>query len=293
MANTIIYEEEWAVKLQEQLDEPNKWKLIANVVYTDSRVLNNPYMDDMTVQSGTRGAAYVHQDVTITNESITIDQFKIAAQFIDRADLAQSGYGTQMELARRQGVLLNEAIETALYAAHSSFTDFGLSSIGGGGAATTQITVSASNIDDIIRGIKREIREANGESLANRNGIFIVWRPADFELLEAYVQANGFSTADGALKDGTNQGFRYMGVEHWSSNLLAANHLFAGVKRVVHLGIVRSTYGQIVINQDPVLASGTEATIGQVSAVAVVSRVDYAVKAWNNTKTVLFDVNVA
>jgi hypothetical protein len=81
-------------------------------------------MSDMTVQSGTRGSAYTHQDVTITDESITINQFKIAPQLIDRADLAQSEYANQMVLADRQGKLLNEAIETAMFASHASFTDF-------------------------------------------------------------------------------------------------------------------------------------------------------------------------
>lgn len=284
MSNTIIYEEDWAVKLQEQLDENNKWKEIAKVEYTDTKVLHNPYLTDATVQTGTRGSAYTHQDVTQTDETVTIDTFRILPQLIDRADLAQSQYSTQMELATRQGILLNEAIETALYAEHAQYTNFDNASIGGGAG---NITVSVSNVDDIIRGIKREIREADGENLMMRNGAFIVWRPADFEMLEAYVQANGFSTADGALKDGTNQGFTYMGVEHYSSNKLAAGHLFGGVKKAVHIGICKSTYGQIVIDQEPATAAGA------VSGIGVISRVDFKVKAWFKVVPVLFDILVA
>lgn len=284
MANTIIFEEDWAVKLQEQLDENNKWKEIAKVEYTDTKVMHNPYLTDATVQTGTRGSAYTHQDVTMTDESVSIDTFKILPQLIDRADLAQSQYASQMELAARQGVLLNEAIETELYAQHAQYTNFDNASIGGGAG---NITVSVSNIDDIIRGMKREIREADGENLMVRNGAFIVWRPADFELLEAYVQANGFSTADGALKDGTNQGFTYMGVEHYSSNKLASGHLFGGVKKAVHIGICKSTYGQIVIDQEPATAAGA------VSGIGVISRVDFKVKAWAKMVPVLFDILVA
>jgi hypothetical protein len=284
MANVIIFEEDWSVKLQEQLDENNKWKEIAKVEYTDTKVMHNPYLTDATVQTGTRGSAYTHQDVTMTDESVTIDTFKILPQLIDRADLAQSQYASQMELASRQGVLLNEAIETELYAQHAQYTNFDNASIGGGAG---NITVSVSNIDDIIRGMKREIREADGENLMNRNGAFIVWRPADFELLEAYVQANGFSTADGALKDGTNQGFTYMGVEHYSSNKLASGHLFGGVKKAVHIGVCKSTYGQIVIDQEPATAAGA------VSGIGVISRVDFKVKAWAKMVPVLFDILVA
>lgn len=286
MSNTIVYAEDWATKLQERLSEENKWKKICKVDYTDSKVLHNPYLTDPTVQTGTRGTPYTHQDIVITDENVTIDTFKILPQLIDRADLAQSTYANQMELADMQGVLLNEAIETAMLATHASFTNFG--DTGGGvlGLSSTAITVSATNIDDIIRGIKREIRKANGQAMLDRYGGFIVWRPEDFELLEAFAQANGFVVADGALKDGTNQGFRYMGMEHYSSNKYTAGHVFAGVKGLLHLGICKSTYGQIVIDQEPATVDGA------VSGIGVVSRVDYKFKVWTKVLPVLFDVNV-
>lgn len=282
--NTIIFAEEWAVKAQERLAENNKWKEICKVEYTDTRVLHNPYITDPTVQTLTRDTAYTHQAVVINDDSITISTGKILPQQIDRADLAQQTFVKQMELASNQAVLLNEAIETAMLAEHAQWTNFDNASIGG---AAGNITVSESNIDDIIRGIKREIREANGEALMDRNGVFIVWRPADFEKLEAYAQAQGFSTADGALKDGTSQGFKYMGVEHYSSNKIAAGHLFGGVKKVFHVGIVKSTYGQVVVDSEPATADGA------LSAVAVIMRVDFAFKAWNKTAPVLFDILVA
>src|SRR6266851_5140609 len=99
MANSLIYQEEWAVKLQERLSEPTKWKDICQVEYTNERVLHNPYMSDATVQTGTRGTAYTMQDATQTDESVTINTYKILPQIIDRADLAQSTYTNQMTLA--------------------------------------------------------------------------------------------------------------------------------------------------------------------------------------------------
>lgn len=290
MANTIIYGEEWATKLQERLDHTTVWKEVCHVEYTNTRVLNNPYIGTYpTVQNGTRGAAYAHQDVTETNESITISTFKILPILIDRADLAQSTFSKQMDLADMQGQLLNETIETAMLASHASWTNFDNASIGGGAG---NITVSAANIDDIIRGIKREIREANGTNLMNQKGVFIVWRASDFEILEAFIQANGFVTADTYLKNGTVSGINYLGVTHYTSNDHAAGHVFAGVKDTFHLGIVKDTYGQIVINQDPTLATGVAGTIGQTSGIGIVARVDYAFKAWANTVPVLFDVLV-
>ena len=75
-----------------------------------------------------------------------------------------------------------------------------------------------------------------------------------------------------------------MGVTHFSSNLLAANHVIAGVKNVYSLGILRSTFGQIMVDdKDP----------SQTSGISVVSRVDYKEKVWFKTKPVIYDVNVA
>lgn len=281
VSNTLVYREEWMEKLQGRLSENTKFKEICKVEFTNTRVLHNPFMNDPTVQSGTRGCPYTYQQIAEIDESITISNFKILAQAIDRADMAQSTFLKQMEMADRQAVLLNEAIETAVYAAHAAWTDFDNASIGG---SAGNITVSVTNIDDIIRGVKREIREAGGENLLERNGGFFVWRPADLEILEAFMQANGFMTADSVLKNGTVQGIRYMGMDHYSSNLLTSGHVFAGVKKVNHLGILKDTYGQIMVDEkDP----------GQISGISIVSRVDYAVKTWTKTKPVLFDVTVA
>lgn len=280
MSNTIVYAEEWAIKLQERLAEFNKWKDVCQVEYTDSKVLHNPYLTEATVQSGTRGVAYTMQDVVETDENVTIDTFKILPQVIDRADLAQSTYASQMVLADKQGILLNEAIETAFYADFANLTTFDNTELGG---SAGNITVSASNVDDIIRAVKRKIRVANGEALMDRNGVFIVWRPTDLELLEAFMQANGFVAADKALDGPIQQGFNYMGVTHYSSNKLTAGHVIAGVKKMYHIGICKSTYGQVVINDEPLNISG----------VGIISRVDFKGKAWNNAKPVLFNITVA
>lgn len=280
----IIYKNEYLTKLQERLSEMNKWKNFCKVEYTDTQVIHNPYMTDFTANTGTRGSAYTPEALTTTDDTVTINTFKIAAMYIDRADLAQKTFAGWMEIADNQGLVLNEAIETAMFANHAEYTDFDNASIGG---AAGNITVSESNIDDIIRGVKRQIRVANGDSLMERNGLAFFWRPADFEKLEAYAQAQGYNTADGALKDGTSQGFRYMGAEHYSSNKTTSGHLLAGVKNVLHLGICKSTYGKITVVDDPVVSGG------QISGIGINSRVDFKFKAWSKIVPVLFDVLVA
>jgi hypothetical protein len=277
----IIYGEEWAIKAQERLDEPTKVKDIFKMTYTNERVLHNPYRTDASVAALTPYSAYTPAAVALTDDYVTIDAHRVVSQIIDRADLAQSTYLNQMDLADAQGVLLNEDLESLAFAQYAQFTSFDNTEIGG---AAGNIIVSSSNIDDIIRAIDQKIAVAKGDKLKERNGGFIVWRPADFNLLTAFMQANGFSTADSALSNGVKGGVEYMGFTHYRSNSLTAGHLLAGVKQLAEIGIVKDTYGQVMINEkDP----------GNVSGISVVMRLDYKVKVWTKTLPVLYNVTVA
>jgi len=283
MANTVLYGEEWVTKLQERLDHPTNWKELMDVSFTSVKVLNNPFLSTTpAVQGGTRGSAYTFQDFGETNETLDIVTYEVLPIFIDQADLAQSTFSRQMYWADLQGQLINERLENRVLAQHTNWTNFGTASIGGGGTSSSQITVSATNIDDIIRAFKRLVNEANGLDLAQKNGLGIVWRPADFEILEAFIQANGFTTADMALKNGAVTGIRYMGVDHYISNEHAANHVWATVKKVATLGILKDTFGQVKITQDPSLQSG----------IGVISRVDFGFAWWNNYDALYYDINV-
>lgn len=288
MANSMIFREEWAVKAQEYLKHPTNWKEICNVEINNSRVLNNPYFTEATVQTTARDSSYSFQSVTLTNESITISSIGILNQKIDRADLAQSSFTSQMEMAAKQGVKLNEYLQTRMLAEHGQYTNMhdngsGKLVLGTG----TNFTITPNNIDNVIRAVKREIFTANGVDLMNRYGAFIVWRPGDWEYFEEFRDANGYAEADKSLRGGSDVGVYYKDMFHYVSNDHTANHIFAGVRKQLHLGIVRDTYGQVVVVDEPADGSGAYSAIG------VNMRVDYAFKAWNNSKTCLFDIEVA
>ena len=288
VANTITYSTLYEDMLQERLNHPQTWKEVVDVTYTDTQVISSSYMSTTpSTQSVTRGTGVALQTFAETAETLTISTGRDLGVVVDLADLAQSSWTKPAELFNRIGSLLNEYIESQVLGQHASWTNIG--DTGGGviGLGTTAITVSASNIDDIIRGVKREIRKANGQALLARNGGFFVWRPADFELLEAFVQANGFVTADQALKEGTVEGLRYMGMDHYWSNDFTAGHVFAGVKKIQRLGILRGTYGQAHTIQFPAADSNTF-----FSGVAFYSRVDIGHLVPTGLASIVFDVNV-
>lgn len=281
---TLIHKEDWAATLQDELDEPYIVDEICNVVYSDTYTLNAPYVTDPSTATVSRSTAYTMAGILQTNESVTINDSYIVPQVIDRADLTQMSYANQMDLARRQAILLKEGIQTNLFADHAACTDFGTEDLTTpSSAGSTQITVSASNVDDIVRALRATCYVDNGHRDLERNGLFITWRGTDWHHLEAFAQANGFNLADEALKEGNANGVRLLGATHYATNLGTANHILAGVKKKYFMGILKGTWGQVMVDEyDP----------GLVSGVSVVSRVDFREKVWTRSKPLLFDINV-
>jgi hypothetical protein len=291
MANTIdapsdvgVYKLEFETKLQERLNKPTTWKDVCDVRFTSAYAINLPYMSTEPVaQTGTRGTAYGFSDFTLTNEQLNVNVKKLVPVFADEADLAQTAFIDQMDMADRSGKLLSDQIETAVLADHANWTNVG--DTGGviTSGSTGAITVSATNIDDIVRGVRRILIEGNGGDQMDRNGLFFVWRPADFEYLEQFAQANGFNLADAALKNGIERGYYLLGAYHYVSNSHTANHVFAGVRRIMKVGVLRQTWGKLKVTEDPGLQSGK----------GMISRVDFGVKTPTGLKALLLDVNVA
>jgi len=270
--------------LQERLSAPMVWKEICLVKYTNSGILKNPYLTDPTVGTGTRGTGYTSTAIATVDDSVTINTYVYSAEHIDDADLAQKTFSDFMEIADRMGTLLNERVETQMLAEHGQWTNFDNASIGGGAG---NITVSIANIKTIVTKIKEAIRVAGGAELANRNGIFIQWREADFTLVEQLASSEGFNTADDALKNGIKQGFKYLGVEHYSTSKNVAGHVFAGVKKSFTVGIVKATYGKVKTLINPVVSSA------QISGIGLETRIDNKFVAWAKMVPVLFDVLVS
>lgn len=287
MANTVTWNKhDYVARMRSRINTPTCWKDVLNVKYSNNRtIVNSAMTTEPSVVTGTRGTAYGFQDFTLTADTLTISTYKNVPMLIDEADRYQQSYVDQMKLAEFQGKKINEKIESEMLAAHASWTNFGVGDLAGTSTDdATAITVSAGNIDDIIRATKRKIYANNGVDFAVENGVFIVWRATDFELLEGYVQANGFTEADLALKNGipVQKGFYYGGVTHYLSNSHTAGHVFAGVKKIGEVGILSGTYGQAKFIEDP----------GLVSGLGIVSRVDYGFNWPTYNAQFFMDVNV-
>lgn len=299
MASTYIYQAVWENKLAQRLDKPQNWKEVCDVVYTDAQTYNFPLVSTSnepavaTLTNTASGRSTLSNvipfvDVTETNETLSIVTAEIDSAYIDYADQAQSNYAKWAALGDLLGKKVGERAEAIVLANNAAWTDFGDTGAGVLGLAATAITVSATNIDDIIRGIIQQIQTANGFDLYRQNGGFITWRPADWTLLVQFLQANGFNTADNMITTGGEIGMDRMGLYHYVSTSHTAGHVMAGVRKTQKFGILNSTYGKTFVNEMP-----ASSTAGSLSGTQIHTRLDYGLLVPTNLKPVLFDVNVA
>ena len=235
--------------MQERLKRPQNWKEMCKVTMSNTRVITSQSIstagDWAATTALTRGTSFNPTDVAEVADTLTISTGHHVTTYFDFADLSQSPWTTEKEIYGRSGERIGERIEIEVLAQHASWRNIG----GSGGAWTdnvaTTLAASASNIDDLARLIRRVIREQNGASLMARNGVGAVLSPASFEFVEAFAQANGFASADEALKNGLAPQVKYLGINWYVSNDNEADHAFAGVRKIQRLGLLTGTFGRM------------------------------------------------
>ena len=292
MANTITYETLFESTLQRRLARPTNWKEICDVTPSDTRVIDTSYISTTggwaAVQAVTRGTAFSAVDVVETAQQLTISTGREVPVFVDWADLYQSPWTKPAEAAKRGAQRLNEFTETDVLDNHADWRNLGGSGGNWADNVTATLAVSAGNVDDLVRLVRQVIRAQNGQDVAGENGIFHVWDAPSFNFLEAFAQANGFGTADEALQKGLAPQVQYMGATHYVTNDNAANHLFAGVKKTMRVGLLRSLEGRNWNIEFPAGSSG-----GNLSGVLFYVRREEGILTPNYASTILYDVNIA
>lgn len=301
MANTIILQDVWENKLAQRLDKPQNWKETCKVWYTDAKSTVLPYVsagNEPAVQTLLTSVAdrsdlskvIVPQSVTMATETLDVLTMNYDSVYIDYADQAQSQYARISSMADLLGKKIGERAETLVLANHSAWTNFGDTGAGILGLADNAFTTSATNVDDVIRGIIEQINTANGFDFYKTNGGFIEWRASDWTFLLAFMQANGFTFSDMALNAGENEliGKKAMGLYHYVSTLHASGgHLFGGVRGIQNFGLLGSTFGKIYTVENP-----ASSTAGFVSGTQIYSRLDYGFKVQTNVAGLVYDIRV-
>jgi len=276
--------------MQERLARPQNWKEMCKVTMSNTRVITSQSIstagDWAATGALTRGTAFDPTDVAEVADTLTISTGHHVTTYFDFADLAQSPWTTEKEIWGRAGERIGERIEIEVLAQHASWRNIGLVAGTWTDNNATVGAVTASNVDDLARVIRRIIREQNGASLMAKNGVGSTLSPASFEFVEAFAQANGFASADEALKNGLAPQVKYLGIHWYVSNDNVADHAFAGVRKIQRLGLLTGTFGRM--HKFPGIA-GTSGGIQ--SGIAFHTRVDLGHLTPTDHALLVYDVN--
>ncbi len=222
MANSLdaFSPEYWSARIQILLKQSLVSRAIANfeerALLTNGTQVHRPYMSDVQVNTYTKGTDVTPQDITATDEYLTVDQTKEVTVYIDEVDVVQNKYQVANTYADRMGYQLKKEMDSAFLneVANATLTmdasDFG-------GTAGNGIDVSASNIISVF---SKANAKMNNQNIEDTKRWFAVITPNVEAIIQQSFIFNGFVKADqGLLGMGRGNGLigRYLNFDIYSS----------------------------------------------------------------------------
>lgn len=226
MANSLTasFPEIWAKEQQEVFYKENVAMAVSDVSFkaTMSRgdTLNRPYRSTLTVQSYTRGTAITIDDLTDTNEQLSINNEYAHGFYVDNFDQIQDNYDIAASYGRDAGVALSNQVDADVlgnYADATSTVDDGDI----GGTSGNAIALTTSNVLAVVGAAKRKLQKQN----IPMSDLFGVISPEFEEILVQYGAGRDTSMGDDQNKNGFIMNF--YGFKLHRSNQLAGSAVLA------------------------------------------------------------------
>ena len=228
-----------SMRIQRLLKKSLVSREIANMeeraMLTNGYKVHRPYHSDIKVNSYTKGTAVTPQDITATDEYLTVDQTKEATVYVDAIDVIQNKYDTANQLTDRISYALKRDIDGAFLAqvANASYT---MDDADMGGSSGTAITVNTSNIVKLFALAEAKMNQNNIEDTKPR---YAVVTPLVKAVVQQSLIFNGFKKADDGL-DGMFLGNGFMG-RYMNFNIYSSNN-------VLHTIVLTSTAAPTATN---------------------------------------------
>jgi len=225
MANNLdaFSPEYWSARTQRLL----KKKLIAReiasmeeqAILRDGDVVHRPYYSDVVVNDYTKGVDVTVQDVTATDEYLTVNKSKEATVYIDEIDVKQNKYDAANKYIDRMTYALKKDIDGAFLQevlnAQYTMDDGDM-----WGNAGDPVTVSVSNVFKLFTLTEAKM---NANDIEDTKPWFFVITPDVKANIQQTNLVNGFQQADAALR-GTLKGMGYLGT--WGNfNIFVSNNV--------------------------------------------------------------------
>lgn len=218
MANsldTAFNPEYWSKRMQIIRFKKSVYSVLANFEeranLSDGDVVHRPYRSTLLPQSYVKGTGVTIQDVSGTDESLTVDQAKVIPFYIDDIDRIQNKWDMASKFADDAGTELELLIDADFLAevvnADSVVDDGSI-----GGTAGNPIALSTSNILSVFAVASKKLNQKN-IGMENR---YMVISPTVLQILTEYLAGK-----DSALGDSTGMNGhigKFFGFDLYMSN---------------------------------------------------------------------------
>jgi len=220
MANslTAFNPEYWSKRMQlVRIKEP-VYRALANFeersTLKDGDTVHRPYRSPLVAQTYVKATDVTLQDVSGTDESLTVDQTKVVPFYVDDIDKIQNKWATANLFADDAGRVLEAFIDgdflSEVVNARDTIDDGDI-----GGTAGTAITLTTSNVLKVFAAAGKKLTnqmKADRMSMSNR---FAVITPTVYQLIVEYLAGKDTALADSTGLNGKVG--KFMGFELYLS----------------------------------------------------------------------------
>lgn len=210
----------WSKRMGYKQYKTDVFRSLANfeeqATLTDGQKVDRPYRSDIVVENYTKGTALTAQDLTATDDTLTVDTVKAALLYVDNVDKIQNKYSAANAWIDEAGKRLSNAIDAKfLYQVFNSNNTVDDASIGG--TSGDGITATVGNILDIFGAVNLQLDLQNVDE-AER---FFVISPHFYQVLWKYIAGKVTMLGDKTGENG-NIG-QYAGLQLYKSNNLTGS----------------------------------------------------------------------
>lgn len=217
MANavTAMAAEYWSKRMQIVREKTTIFRKLANyeerAVLKNGDIVHRPYRSGMHVQTYSKGTAVTVQDISATDEYLTVDQAKIVPFYVDDIDQIQNKWDTVNKFADDAGKDLYSYIDGQFLGEYANATsDIDDGDVGG--TAGVSAVLSTSNIAKFFAAANKKLDQLN----IDRAGRWACISPTVYQILIEKLDGK-----DSALGDSTGMNGhvgKYMGFDLYLSN---------------------------------------------------------------------------
>ncbi len=227
MANSLSasLRENWSRDYQDTAEKVNVFSNIANYrlepILTKGQQAHRPYMSDIVVNTLSSEGAFTRQDITSTDEYLTVDQEKEASFYVKDIDHWQSHYPTREEQAKKAARRLMNHVDGNVLGEYDVAT-YNLSDGDFGGTTGNGITLTTSNVGQIFTKARQKLGLADNDQDESK---WAVISEEFYTVLQDKLSDRESDLGDEMSRNGYVG--KYMGFKLYKSNALGSSYSLA------------------------------------------------------------------